>query len=549
MKLKILILFALLAISAITSATAVDAEDWLLANVESDGSYSPWFSGYSSMALLGLKNSEKNKTTIINYLQTELDNFESLATWGEADSAGLAIYALAINEVQIENKEEIANELKNFQNSATGGFNGFWEQHNNSWVQVSDSVSTSFAMLGLESISLLDNQTKENSTSFLLSLQNLDGSFNLTNVTIYNPLVSLGPSEISTTALSLIALHSISYNGSQATPALEFLKNKTNSTNVQNKTYDLAIAAWALALYGENQSAGNALNLLEKNQKTDGGFTDIIRSSNESNAIDTGIAAFALNEFNYTRANVSTLNNESNTSNSSSGDQGNYGGGSSGKTIRVIVDFSNSSTIDKYAQNCNTAYECFISAGVNLSCQFYSGIGLSCGNVQQVCFVQGVNGVFGNYGFDKSFWKLIYNGVDAAVGVSCLYVNNGDSIELELQREQTPQENEAVTTSSAAALGASQSSGGSIQNRRNQRETVNETRSVEIPANQQATVTTNSEANETTSGEQTEQIDASPLTGFFAFPKIDVNEFLKGISNVIAVIIGQVGILLKLLGL
>src|SRR5207245_9554873 len=87
---------------------------------------------------------------------------------------------------------------------ANGGFLVYFDTASNK--QVTSSVDTAMALLGLISSNSIPATKEQSAVNYLLSLQNPDGSFNLTKTLRSNSLYSLGPEPISITALVTLAL-------------------------------------------------------------------------------------------------------------------------------------------------------------------------------------------------------------------------------------------------------------------------------------------------------------------------------------------------------
>jgi len=153
------------------------------------------------------------------------------------------------------------------------------------------------ALWGLSSARLIPETNRTAAVSYLLSLQNPQGNFNLTKITIGNPLSFLGPDKIAITALVLLALRDNGFDGlsAPAVSALGFLSQATSSNlNSPGHVYDAALSSLAFLQYYHPHEALSALGYLKSQQNPDGGFSDINRPSTISNVLDTGWASVAL---------------------------------------------------------------------------------------------------------------------------------------------------------------------------------------------------------------------------------------------------------------
>jgi prenyltransferase beta subunit len=151
------------------------------------------------------------------------------------------------------------------------------------------------ALLGLISSNSLSLTRVQSSVNYLLSLQNSDGSFNLTKTLRSSSLYSLGPEPISITALVTLALReaSVSFSNSTIVSALNYLVASASSS-FGGHVYAAALSLLVFSKFSDASEVTIADNFILQQQNIDGGFRDIIRSSSGSNALDTGWAATAL---------------------------------------------------------------------------------------------------------------------------------------------------------------------------------------------------------------------------------------------------------------
>jgi prenyltransferase beta subunit len=234
-----------------------------------------------------------------NWLKNQLQN-STTWFWGgggnlaEADIPGEILYTFSHSQnLQLLNRlSGVTTNLTKFQ-QANGGFLGYFDTASNK--QVTSSVDTAMALLGLISSNSIPATKEQSAVNYLLSLQNPNGSFNLTKTVQSNSLYSLGPEPIGITALVTLALReaSVSMGNSTIISALNYLVASASS-NFGGHVYAAALSLLVFSGFSDAGSAAIADNFLLQQQNTDGGFRDIIRSSVGSNALDTGWAATAL---------------------------------------------------------------------------------------------------------------------------------------------------------------------------------------------------------------------------------------------------------------
>jgi PKD repeat protein len=152
------------------------------------------------------------------------------------------------------------------------------------------------SLLGLVNAKAISVSSQTNAINYVLSLQNSDGSFNLTSTTRFDSFYSLGPDPTSITALTLLSLKSagLSRDDPRVSSALAFL-NTAASSDFEGHVYAAAVSTLALKAYDEPASVVTAAVYILSHQNNDGGFSDTSRSSHpQSNALDTGWAVAAL---------------------------------------------------------------------------------------------------------------------------------------------------------------------------------------------------------------------------------------------------------------
>lgn len=272
-----------------------------LDNQSSDGTYGglPHIAAAAAYALWLNDPHSPKPALIYSWLGTQLDNATNWfwGTYGEYDIPGVALYSIAATEnFQVIQKPNVTATFLDYQ-QPNGGFLGYWPTGANS--PSTSSVDTAEALRGLASARLINAASLTPAVNYLFSLQNSDGSFNLTNTIAYDPVYSQGPEPVSITALVLLALNDAYYPSSDphVGKALNYLTTKNGFTAAANDTgavYSASLTALAFNAYGRADEAGSAVAFILRHQNSDGGFRDSIRTSPGSNALDTAWAAIAL---------------------------------------------------------------------------------------------------------------------------------------------------------------------------------------------------------------------------------------------------------------
>jgi len=278
------------------------ALNWLILNQQSNGSYGSFTELQTAPAAYALWIRFLDSTKVLlsyNWLKNQLQN-SSTWFWGgggnlaEADIPGEILYTFAQSQnLPILNRlSGVTANLTKFQ-QANGGFLGYYDTASNK--QVTSSVDTAMALLGLISSNSITATKEQSAINYLLSLQNPDGSFNLTKTVRSNSLYSLGPEPISITALVTLALRdaSLSISNSTIMCALNYLV-ASESANFSGHVYAAALSLLVFSQFSDTGAATIADGFIRQQQNPDGGFRDIIRSSSGSNALDTGWAAVGL---------------------------------------------------------------------------------------------------------------------------------------------------------------------------------------------------------------------------------------------------------------
>ena len=282
---------------AITSALG-----WLSAHQQPNGSYGGFTEPQTAPAAHALWIRFQNSPSVLlsyNWLKNQLQN-STTWFWGgggnlkEADVPGEILYSFVqSNNLALLNKlSQVTINLTKFQQS-NGGFLGYYDTP--SGKQVTSSVDTAMALLGLIGANGISLSNMTSATNYLLTLQNPSGSFNLTRTLSSNSLYSLGPEPVSITALVVLALRAASFSvtESHVASALNYLSNAASS-NFAGHVYAAALSLVVFAGISDATDGSLAVSFLLAQQNTDGGFRDVIRSSTNSNALDTGWVAVAL---------------------------------------------------------------------------------------------------------------------------------------------------------------------------------------------------------------------------------------------------------------
>ncbi len=280
---------------------------WLSANQSSDGSYGPYFEGEAAAAAYAfwLNDSDsRNATSSYTYLAGQLN---SSSTWfwnfTEADVPGEILLSIGLSEHlgMIQNLSEVSSRLLQLQ-LPNGGFEGYFDptigpcDPGPCGRTVTSSVDTAMALWGLSNAETIPEDGRTAAVRYLLTLQNTDGSFNLTRTTKANSLSSLGPDPVSITALATTVLHDNGFKQSDPSisTALSFLNRAASASfNGRGHVYDAALSTLAFLQYNHACDAVRTLTYLIAQQNSDGGFRDMTRGPG-SNALDTGWAAIAL---------------------------------------------------------------------------------------------------------------------------------------------------------------------------------------------------------------------------------------------------------------
>ncbi len=278
------------------------ALSWLSSHQLSDGSYGAFTEPQTAPAAYALWIRSSDSPGVLlsfRWLKNQLQN-SSTWFWGgggniaEADIPGEILYSFAQtnNLPMLTRLSSVATNLTNFQ-QVNGGFLGY--EDTTLGKQVTSSVDTAMALLGLIGANKIAISAETAAVSYLFSLQNPDGSFNLTKTVSSNTLYSLGPEPLSITALVLLALNaaSVSRSDPHIISASIYLTSQ-GSNKFNGHVYAASLALLVFANFLDTTDATVADEYILTQQNSDGGFRDTSRGSTTSTALDTGWAAVAL---------------------------------------------------------------------------------------------------------------------------------------------------------------------------------------------------------------------------------------------------------------
>ena len=284
------------------ASAAKSALSWLSINEKADGSYGDFSQTLTPGAAFALWLNDSHSAQAARsfaWLASQLDDSSSFA-WGEADIPGamLRVIGASSNLALIHNQSDFSN-LLSYQQSS-GGFTGYSPPPD--YLSIASSVDTDMALWGLIATNHMTLQQRTVAASFLFSLQNRDGSFNLTSTKSWDPLNAFGPEPISITALTVLALKDASYTAanSHVSKALDFLaqtvsQNFTSTGDHKGHVYGAALASLAFEESGRNAQAAASIAFILNQQYADGSFRDIVRGSPQK-TLDTGWVTVALEQ-------------------------------------------------------------------------------------------------------------------------------------------------------------------------------------------------------------------------------------------------------------
>ena len=284
------------------SSAARSALSWLSSIEKSDGSFGDYSQLPTPGAAFALWLNDSHSVQAANsfaWLGSQLDNSSSFA-WGEADIPGAILHVISVssNVALIHNQSDFSN-LLSYQQSG-GGFSGY--SPGPSYVAIASSVDTDMALWGLAGTNRITLQQRTAAVSFLFSLQNSDGSFNLTSSASSDPLNAFGPEPISVTALTVLALKDASNTAADnhIVKAFDFLnqaisQNFTSTHDHKGHVYGAALSALAFQAYGRSVQALASVAFIMTQQNSDGSFLDAARGSTQK-TLDTGWVTVALEQ-------------------------------------------------------------------------------------------------------------------------------------------------------------------------------------------------------------------------------------------------------------
>lgn len=287
---------------ALSQTDAITAAlNWLLSKQLSDGSYGSFTEPETAPAAYALWIKYQDSTNVLlsfRWLKNQLQN-STTWFWGgssspsEADVPGEILYTFAQtkNLSMLNLLSSVATNLTKFQQT-NGGFLGY---QTSTGQHVTSSVDTAMALLGLVDANSLTLAKEQSAINYLFTLQDSDGSFNLTKTVRSDALYSLGPEPVSITALVVLALIRAGQGSTEphVSAGVSYLAQQS-SVNFNGHVYAAALSLLVFAAFSDAGYASTADGYLLANQNTDGGFRDTIRLSTGSNPLDTGWAAAAL---------------------------------------------------------------------------------------------------------------------------------------------------------------------------------------------------------------------------------------------------------------
>lgn len=272
------------------------ALQWLAANQSSSGSYGAYEEHLTAAAAysLWLNDSGSAKAALsYSWLAAQLDSSTSWFWGTEADVPGAVLFSIDLSSnLGLINRTAVASRLLQLQQTGSG-FEGYYDLRLG--TVVTSSIDTDMALLGLINAGAISVQNRTSAVNYLRSLQNSDGSFNLTRSVASDPIDALGPDPVSITALTLLTLRDAGLGVTDpiVSKALGFLRTAA-SANFNGHVYAAAISALVFIAFHRPETS-SALTFVLSRQNSDGGFSDTSRLSYpNSNALDTGWAAIAL---------------------------------------------------------------------------------------------------------------------------------------------------------------------------------------------------------------------------------------------------------------
>ncbi len=258
-----------------------DAIEWLADNQKESGIIGN-NSFQNSFALMGLSMAGQNNVSLDSGIVNDaIDNLlthqENDAGFGNDLTTATAIMAL------LSNGKELTDFLKTGKNSIENlrenqmDDGGFKSGSNESDVDTTSWAMISFAQAGYQ---MPENDDGKSPVDYLLSAQHENGSYG------YN--ASDLKESIDFTEEALIAL---AVANRSAENSVNWLSSKQNEQGCISDGFRTALGSIAFRMHGETDKADKALECLKTLAKGDGSFG---RTTNSSNALDTGLALIAL---------------------------------------------------------------------------------------------------------------------------------------------------------------------------------------------------------------------------------------------------------------
>ncbi len=276
-----------------------DALEWLVDKQKSNGSIGNNIF-QDAFALMGLSLSWDNNVSASN--ATNKSKNYLLGQQGHDGGFGNDLYTAAATMALLSSGKDLNNfavsgktsiELLKEHQLADGGFKS---GTNESDVDTSAWATIAIAQAGKE----LPEKNNYSPVNYLLSAQHANGGFG------YN--ASDSTESIDFTEEAIIALSAALHPKDQnVLKALDWLSSKQNTEGCISDGFRTALGSIAFRALGENEKSEKAANCLKTLQNGDGSFG---RSSNASNAMDTGIAIIALSNAKFPLTTPQTDTNE-----------------------------------------------------------------------------------------------------------------------------------------------------------------------------------------------------------------------------------------------
>ena len=261
-----------------------DAAEWIADSQNADGSFGANIF-QSSLALMGLASADDGNSLLTNAKSRGAGYFmgvqEGNGSFGSDLYTAVSTIALlaegkSLGDFSVSGKT--AKDILAEHQLGNGGFK--------SGTNDADVDTTSWVMIALSQAGAgMPSKDGNSPSDYLLSAQHSNGSFG------YNAADATESMDF--TEEAIIALSSAAYpKDSSVQKALGWLASKQDGSGCISDGFRTALGSIAFRGYGEDEKAGKALDCLKILKNGDGSFG---RSTNKSNAGDTGIALIALN--------------------------------------------------------------------------------------------------------------------------------------------------------------------------------------------------------------------------------------------------------------